>query len=254
MTLESREPGSLVRSLLDPSPSLEFSLTRKLAPGQQKEFFFRSRVLRGDQKNDAMIAARAYAVANKADEDSAIYREALTDEILVRCTVEVERVKNPDGTMVDKHCFVDAKQLRMLDVTERAQLLRAHYITESYYGFAQFDPEKLEEFIDKLSGELSGPYFLSQWDLSDWPHMIYGLARLARSWRPAKDPTHSSLPSSSESDQESSESGTIGSLPPLIERSGVGLKIPDLSTSPTRSEAFDIILDAEGNRVGEAEE
>lgn len=248
------EKPNFVRSLLDPSPSLEFQMQRRTQKGTV-EYPFRSRILRADQNNDANVSAREYYLkktkAKDVDEASSLYREALAQEILVRSTVQSELVEMADGTKAWRPYFVNADQLRAsLDVTEQAQLLRAHYLTEAYYGFSSFDEEKLEGFIDVLKNDLTGTYFLSQLDSADVPRLIFALARLVDSWRPEDLRTPSNSGNSSESDPSSSESGTIGSLPPLSERS-IGLVIPESDEAPTRAEAHRVVLDHQANIVSE---
>lgn len=250
---QDRRP--LVGELLKPSPSLPFDLIRRNEDGSETRTPFRCRLLRYELQNEALIAARKLTAEklklDKSDtaaiESSAVFREAQAFEIAWRSCLHPERRKQKDGAEIDLPLFATPAQMRMaLDVVEVAQLLNAVTVTTAYYSFTDLNEDKVDALIDVLADELQGGYFLSQLASEEWPHLIYILARLARSWRPATDPTQSDSDSSSESDQPNSGSGTTGSskLPdahvtgsPLS-----GLQLPTTGQA-TKDEARQMVID-----------
>lgn len=235
----------LVRSLLDPSPSLEFGLLRRNEDGTETAYPFRCRLLRQAQTNDALIAAAAAAAKSgeKAPDYGAVYRERQAVELLQRAIVRVER-RDHGGRKIDMPLFVSAEQMmESLDTVEMAQLLNAYDIVQARFG-KQYDDDEVEGLIDQLADELLGGYFLAQLPSQEWPLLISSLARLARSWRPdAADPTPSGSPSTSESTPSSSTDGTTGSSPlPSAHVSGSRASV-ELPTSGrmTRAEALEVV-------------
>lgn len=209
---------SMVRSLLEPSPSLAFNLIRKNEDGSETAIPFRCRLLRQAQTTEALEAAQKHAMSREQKGFQDIYKEAQGVEILRLAVVHVDLHERGDGTKHHLPMFVTSEQLReSLDTEEMAQMLSAYELTRAHFGFSELDDEQVEAAVDALADELAGPFFLSRLASDEWPHLIYRLARLVRFWRPAKLPTPSDSPSTSGSSPSSSESGTTESstLPEL---------------------------------------
>lgn len=205
----------LVRSLMDPSPSLAFDLVRRNEDGSETKYPFRCRLLRSVLMDDALEAAQIYAAKRKENErgHKDLYSEAQAVEAVWRSCVKVER-STLNGAQHDVPLFATPQQLReSLDSEEIAQLLNAHSLTKAFYSFHNLTEEGVEKIIDTLTDEFKGSYFLSQLDSEEWPGLIFILARLAQSWRPAATPTPFGSDSSSESTTSNLEAGTTGSSP-----------------------------------------
>lgn len=232
---------SLVRSLMDPAPSLEFELLRKEADGSETVYPFRCRLLRKAQADQALEAAQAYAKKHEKEGFTDLYKEAQAVETLRLALLHVEQHDASNGTKLDLPLFVTSEQLRQsLDTEEMAQMLNAYEITRAHFGFTDLTDEAVERMVDTLAGELSGPFILSRVASDEWPRLIYSLARLARSWRPETTPTPSDLDSTSGSDPSSSPSGTTSSseLPELRSAEYSNGKEPKLLS---REEARDVV-------------
>jgi hypothetical protein len=210
--MAEEKPHPLVRELTEPSPSRVYDIKRRNQDGSVEVVKFRVRLLRPAQSIDALVAAQEYATRKgEAKGYGDIYKEAQVHELLQRSLCHVE-IGERNGKKFLRPIFVDADQLRdSLDEAECAQLINCYSITKSYFGLAEeFDDAKLETYIERLSNEMGGPYFLSLVDSSDWPQLIFSLARSAQSSRQSGSQTHSSSPSTSESNHSSSETGTTG--------------------------------------------
>lgn len=250
-------PG-IVRDLFDPSPSLRFDLKRKQEDGSVKAWPFRCRLLRVEQVHEAIIAAQKYAKGKELEGYGDVYREAQACEILQRAICDVETGEREEGGRTKRWLrpkFTSTEQLRMsLDESECAQMLNCYELTKAHFKVTDdLEPEQVERIIDGLADEMAGPYFLGQWDSSEWPRLIFSLARLAQSWRPANGgPTPSSSESSSESSPLSSESGTtdFSELPSVQ-----SVELPNVSLPTdkvlTRDEAREIVKRQQGDAADE---
>lgn len=208
---ENERAPSLVRSFLEPSPTLPFVLFRKKEGGGVEEFPVRCRLLRLDQTIDVLEAADLFRQNTKAKSNVDIYKQEQAVEAIQRAICRPEP-KVRDGRTHYSPYFVDATQVRAsLTAAECAQMLNFISITERYYNTARtVEPEDVEKMVDALTDELAGPYFLSQWDSADWPVLIYTLAGMVQEAWAELGRTPSDLQSSSESDLSNSGSGTIG--------------------------------------------
>lgn len=210
---EASPSSGIVRDLFDPSPSLRFELERKKEDGSVEVYPFRCRLLRADQVTEAIEAAQKFANGRDLPGYGDIYREAQTYEILQRAIVQEEMGERMEGARKRRWyrpVFVDTAQLRAsLDESECARMMDCYELTKAHYKVTEvYSEEEAERLIDGLADEMMGPYFLGRLDSADWPQLIFGLARLALSWRPPSPPTPSSSPNSSESSPSNSESGT----------------------------------------------
>lgn len=240
---EEKKPKGLVRSLLDPSPSLMWELVRKEEDGSETVHPYRCRLLRKTQMDDALEAAQEYASKKEKNGYSDIYKEAQAVEILRQAIVHVDMGTREDGTKFHLPMFHSSKALRdSLSTEEMAQMLTSYELTRSHFGFSSFDPESVESAVEALAGEFSGPFFLSRVASDEWPHLIYSLARLALTWRPETHPTPSDTPSSSESDPSSSNGGTTssGELPELRSKE-LDLSLKNQTKILTREEAREVV-------------
>ena len=250
--------GALVRDLFEPSPSLRFELERKRADGSVETYPFRCRLLRVDQIHDAILAAQKYAKDRGELKDYGdIYREAMACELLQRAIVQEEMGERVEGGRIKRWyrpMFVDTEQLRRsLDEAECAQLLNCYELTKAHFRAVQpYTEEEVEDMLDSLADAMMGPYFLGRLDSADWPHLIFVLARLARSWRPSKTQTPSDSLSSSESDPSTSDPGTTTFSELPVARSVSTPSVPDPPTDRilTREEAREIVK----RQRGESEE
>lgn len=213
MTEQEKERApSLVRSFLEPSPTLEFVIKRKQEDGSVVDLPLRCRLLRSDQLIDALEAAQKFAAKREAKGYGDIYREAQAYEVIQRAICRAEPTVIGDRKEYRPY-FVSSDQVRQsLDEVECARMLDFIQITKQYYRTENVvEAEDVEKMVEALADEMAGPYFLSHTDSADWPVIIYELSRMvARLWSQSGT-TPSSLGSISESDQQSSPLGTGGS-------------------------------------------
>lgn len=243
----------LVAEFLKPSPSLPFDLMRRKEDGSETAYPFRCRLLRYEQQNEALLAARKYTAKTlgidpaktAAIEQSAVFREAQAFETAWRACVHLERRKTKDGAEIDLPLFANPDQMRQaLMVAEVAQMLNAFEVTKSFYGFSELTEAAVEKLIDVLADELKCGYFLSQLDSEEWPRLICILAQLGLIWRPSMPQTQSGSGNTSESGPSISESGTTGfSKLPESHVSGSSLKGMQLPTTGqiTKDQARELV-------------
>lgn len=208
---ENERAPSLVRSFLEPSPTLPFTLYRKKEGGGVEEFPVRCRLLYLHSRIDVLEAATLFRDNTKAKTNEDIYKEAQAIGAIQRSICRPEP-KERDGKKFYSPYFVNEEQVRAsLTAAECAQMLNFISITERYYNTARtVEPEDVEKMIDALADEMAGPYFLSQWDSADWPLVIFTQARMLQEAWAELGRTPSDLQSSSESDLSNSQSGTTG--------------------------------------------
>jgi hypothetical protein len=250
--VEQTDKPSLVRSLMQQSPTLGFLMRRRQADGSIVDFPFRVQLLRSVSTTDILADAQKYAKARKEIPGyTDIYKEAQAVALVQACMCH--DTLNEAGTRYLPY-FVSSQQVReSLDETEIAQVVNCYEITKSYFGFGDVDEETVEALIDNLADEFQGPFFLSQFASEDWPRIIYFLARLAQSWRPETPPTSSHSPDTSESNPENSPSGTGGfSELPVVrsseDSSSSGSLSPPTDRLLTRQEAREVVKKANEKR------
>jgi hypothetical protein len=247
---KERVPGSLVRSFLEPTPSLPFVLKRRQEDGSVKDYPFRCLCLRPAHTIDVLTASQAYAKDKELQGYGDIYRESQAHEAIQRAICQPEPIQKEEGGPVRyRPMFTSADQVRMsLTEAECARLIDCITLTKEHFNVTRdTTPEDVEKMVNALADELAGPFFLSQLDSADWPSLIYELARLvSKQWKETGR-THSSSHSSSASDPLSLESGTTGfSTLPDAQSTGDGPKL-SLETQHfplTREQAREMVRQA----------
>lgn len=238
------DASELVQGLLSPAPSEAFSIFRPQPDGTTKEFPIRVRLLRAEENIAALAESQAYArkMGEISKDYGEIYRESQAYEVAARCACHPDEKERPDGTKYYRQLFVDAKQVReSLTENEVAAILNCYEVVKARYRCLEdFDAEGIDTWAARLSDDLLGQFFLSQLDSGAWPALLLSLAREVRLLREA---TGHPLPSSlgiSESDPESSESGTSGSISSVTAQLSDGEKVPSGEPLITREQATEI--------------
>lgn len=235
------DASELVQGLLSPAPSEAFSIFRPQADGSTKEFPVRVRLLRIEEEIAALAAAQAYAkkVGESSGEHSEIYREAQAYEQVARCLCHPDEQERQDGTRFYRQLFVHAGQLReSFTRNEVAAVLNCYEVLKWRYSCVRsFEPEHLEEWAAKLSDTVLGPYFLAQLDSDHWPELLTSLAQELCALRERIGQPLPSWRATSESDRETSESGTSGSISSATAQSSDGVPVPSAEPLITRDQA-----------------
>lgn len=224
------EPDEIVQSLLEPAPSDEFMFVRIQPSGERKEHRVRVRLLRIDENISALADAQkdAKARGEVAKDYGDIYKESQAVQLLTRAMCRLEKRTRDDGTEWYPPLFVKSEQLRAsFTEPEMAQCLNMYEVVKAKYGaIEELSEEDLDSWIERLAGPL-GASELSLLDSSRWPVLLLLIARRAADMRKDLGLTLSDLPSSSESDPPSSDSGT-GSFTELpAARAASGEHLPE---------------------------
>lgn len=219
MKVTQKKPASMIRSLMDPMPTLEFEMERRSEDGDVTVYPFRCGLTRMTDTFDILEKSQETSKDRELEGFGDIYRESQACELIVRCIFQVDAVEL-DGTRVYVRYFTSAQQVReSLTEAECAQLVECYNLTKAHFDLEPFDIKDAERLIDGLASEAAA-FFLKQVPSQDYPLLIYALARLAQSWRPSTPPTPSSSAPSSESGSETTVPGTTGfsELPPAVSK------------------------------------
>lgn len=235
-TVVEASADELIRSLLEPSPSMVFHLDRREPNGTTKRHALRVRMLRITEDITCLANAQAYAKerGEVSKDYGDIYREAQAVEVLTLALCHLEDRTRNDGTKYFPPRFTDPQQLRdSFTAPELAQCMNMYEIVKAKYGALEdFHPAETERWIARLADPLRGAYFLSALDSQAWPLLLLHMAQWGRSLcleigRP--------LPSSediSESDPPSSDEDTgFSSLPHAESQEGDELPTDKLMTA-----------------------
>lgn len=178
---EQQPRPSLVRSLMDPSPTLLFNMERKGAEeGDFEDHPFRVRVLRAIQNIDVLSASQRVAKEKKELEGyTDIYKEAQASELVARAMLKPDPVENGDGTVTFEPYFVGGDQVRAsLDEAEIAQIVDCYLLTVAHFDLDPLTEEDVEEMLEGLANEMTQTFFLKRVSSREWPALIYLLAKM----------------------------------------------------------------------------
>ncbi len=239
-------PDELVQAFMAPAPSEEFYFTRQRPEDEEDErMHIRVQILRTDELHGCIIAAQKYAKkrGELPKEYGDVYQEAQGIEVAWRCLVHPEMVEF-EGKKIYRRIFVNAEQCRLaFTEAEIAYVLNLYeYVKAKYSILEDFQEEDLELWIARLGEGMNGALFLGLLDSQHWPDLLLRLAQRAHSLYQTLGYQLPSLSDTSESDQESSESGTSSSIEP-----------PAASTVPASDEES-ARLDMPSNRIITKEE
>ncbi len=237
------DASELVLGLTAPAPSEAFSLFKVQPDGGKLEFKLRVRILRAEESIACLKEAQDYArqSGEVAKDYGDIYKEAQACSLIARVLLRPKKETLPNGTEYYPQLFVSTAQCRAsFTENEIAVCLNAHEVVKAKYRcFEEWQPEELDKWAARLSDTLLGPLWLGRLDSAHWPDLMYGLAQRVQALSETLGlPPLTSEPSS-ESDQESSESGTGGSTPSPSVVSSDGQTLPE-DHLLTRAEADEI--------------
>jgi hypothetical protein len=209
--LADADPSELILTLLDVAPSEVFTFEKIQPDGSKKPYRVRVRLLRVEEDHQCLASAQKYAKDRGETKDYGdIYKEAQAVALLAKALCRVEKRERPDGTSYYPPLFTSEEHLRAsFTAAEMAQCLNMYELVRSKYNALRtLDDLTVAQWADRLGDPLNGPFYLALLDSSHWPSLLLSLARELRAEYVRTGRLQSPSPDSSESGQESLETGT----------------------------------------------